>query len=500
VVSMKGRTATNTTFFVYYFISKSPFTSRDSKVKVNIGDEVDDIIKSIKKENRNILDSVDAAQIGLFMSAADNEDALLLPWKEWDPNVKWGTKRDPVIADTNLYPSSYKTPGNEKGLSGNEKQSFHVYYRVSIDDKLSQRAKIWVNIGDDVDDMKNLIKMETSNTFASIDAIQIKISCKISEMGSQRQTITTPLIVKSSRGSFIEREIESVRSNVGATVTPLNQVRTSNGMTEPESAVAKSDGELELQGTEEEEDDEDYQLQDTEEEEDDEDFHSGEVDQISPLKSDSELELQDTEEEDEDCNSDGVDSRVPVIDGPTLIIVERAGIPAVDGTYKRDGILDSCARYVEEDEDCNSDGVDSRVPVIDGPTHIIVERAGIPAVDGTYKRDGILDSCARYVEEDEDCNSDGVDSRVPVIDGPTHIIVERAGIPAVDGTYKRDGILDSCARCVRNGLWKNKRCVFEISVYAETESKKDWFISMLGAIPDDEDTLFISHPCRTKAI
>ena len=370
---------------------------------------MDDIIKAIKKENSNILASVDAAQIGLFMSTADNEDALLLPWKKWDPNVKWGTKRDPVIADANLYSKSYKTPGNEKESSGNEKQSFYVYYRVSVDDKLSQRAKIRVNIGDDVDDMKNLIKMENSNTFASIDAIQIKISCKISECKRTLKsflkwdpnvawgTITTPLIVKLSRGSFIEREIESVRSNVGATVTPPNQVRTSNGTTEPESAAAKSNGELELQDTEEDEDDEDYQLQDTEEEEDDEDFHSEEVDQISPLKSDSELELQDTE------------------------------------------------------------------------------------------------------EEDEDCNSDGVDSSVPVIDGPTHIIVERAGIPAVNGTYKRDGILDNCARYVRNGLWKNKRRIFEISVYAETESKKDWFISMLGANPDDEDTLFYIAPMSDES-
>ena len=81
---------------------------------MNIGDEVDDIIKAIKKENSNILASVDAAQIGLFMSTADNEDALLLPWKKWDPNVKWGTKRDPVIADANLYQAVIKRPGMRK--------------------------------------------------------------------------------------------------------------------------------------------------------------------------------------------------------------------------------------------------------------------------------------------------------------------------------------------------------------------------------------------------
>ena len=92
-----------------------------------------------------------------------------------------------------------------------------------------------------------------------------------------------------------------------------------------------------------------------------------------------------------------------------------------------------------------------------------------------------------------------MDSSVPVIDGPTHIIVERAGIPAVNGTYKRDGILDNCARYVRNGLWKNKRRIFEISVYAETESKKDWFISMLGANPDDEDTLFYIAPMSDES-
>ena len=154
---------------------------------------------------------------------------------------------------------------------------------------------------------------------------------------------------------------------------------------------------MELQDTEEDEDDEDYQLQDTEEEEDDEDFHSEEVDQISPLKSDSELELQDTE------------------------------------------------------------------------------------------------------EEDEDCNSDGVDSSVPVIDGPTHIIVERAGIPAVNGTYKRDGIQNNSLRYVRNGLWKNKRRLFEIGLYGETGSQKFWTISMLGANPDDEDTLFYIAPMSDES-
>ena len=108
--------------------------------------------------------------------------------------------------------------------------------------------------------------------------------------------------------SFIEREFETARSNIGNTTTQ-HQVRTDYGAREPETVLSTVD---------------------------------------RNTNSDSELGMQDSEEDEEDSHFDNVDVSASVNDGPTHIIVEGAGNPAVNGTYIQDGLFENAIRYVRD--------------------------------------------------------------------------------------------------------------------------------------------------------
>ena len=236
-------------FFIYYSITMDGISATQAmKVKVNKGDEVYDIIKSIKMENSNTFASVDVIRIQLFKSLQQHK--ALYAWKEWNPNVSWGTKTNPLTVVVG-------------------ERSFFVYYKVSVDGKLSHVTKINVNIGDEVDDIKKAIKMENSNTFASVDAIQIKISCKLAGIPTALNTLTkwdpnvswgtkaNPLIV-TSHGNF-ERKIALPRSNIVDTAPP-NQILTQRDACNPESVLSVSN--FEMKGAEEDDDDEDSHADD----------------------------------------------------------------------------------------------------------------------------------------------------------------------------------------------------------------------------------------------
>ena len=87
-------------FFVYYTVSINGQKSRLlTKVKVMPGDEIDDIRKEIKKENSNVLASVDAGQLELFKSVHEEEPLNAL--EAWNSSVTWGTKQQPLVVKVN---------------------------------------------------------------------------------------------------------------------------------------------------------------------------------------------------------------------------------------------------------------------------------------------------------------------------------------------------------------------------------------------------------------
>ena len=63
------------------------------------GDEIDDIRKEIKKENTNVLASVDAGQLELFKSVHEEEPLNAL--EAWNSSVTWGTKQQPLVVKVN---------------------------------------------------------------------------------------------------------------------------------------------------------------------------------------------------------------------------------------------------------------------------------------------------------------------------------------------------------------------------------------------------------------
>ena len=86
--------------FVYFTLSIDGRKSMIlTKINVKPGDEIDDIRKEIKKENSNVLASVDAGQIELFES--NNKEEPLNALETWNHNVTWGTKQSPLIVKVN---------------------------------------------------------------------------------------------------------------------------------------------------------------------------------------------------------------------------------------------------------------------------------------------------------------------------------------------------------------------------------------------------------------
>jgi ubiquitin carboxyl-terminal hydrolase 9/24 len=84
-------------------------------------------------------------------------------------------------------------------------------------------------------------------------------------------------------------------------------------------------------------------------------------------------------------------------------------------------------------------------------------------------------------EDEEDSHFDTVDGGTTVHDGPTHIIVDGAGNPAVNGTYIQDGAFEQAIRYVRDGIWRTLRYRFFIFLCNVSNNTKHWYISI---VPD----------------
>ena len=129
---------------VYYTLSINGQLRRIMKVKVNIRTDIDSIIDEIKKKNNILLSSVDPEQLEIFKSKESSEplDAL----EEWNPNVSWGTKAQPLIVKVN--------PSNKSGKS-------------THDDKFVTRCFITGNDDDIVDAAVENDRKETTKYSAS---------------------------------------------------------------------------------------------------------------------------------------------------------------------------------------------------------------------------------------------------------------------------------------------------------------------------------------------
>ena len=106
--------------FVYYqvYVDKTTL-SQVTKVKVDIEDEVDvDSIKdAIKTRSSPEFDSVPIQRIELFESEEDieQEKPPLDARMEWNPNVTWGTKTQPLIVQVPVKRISESPRSNNNG-------------------------------------------------------------------------------------------------------------------------------------------------------------------------------------------------------------------------------------------------------------------------------------------------------------------------------------------------------------------------------------------------
>ena len=106
-------------------------------------------------------------------------------------------------------------------------------------------------------------------------------------------------------------------------------------------------------------------------------------------------------------------------------------------------------------------------------------------------------------EDEDDSHFDNVDVGAPVHDGPTHIVVEGAGNPAVNGTYIQDGFFEHAIRYVRDGIWNNARHHFYIFLCNVSNNTKHWYISIVphGANPGtSSDIDFYTAPITEASI
>jgi ubiquitin carboxyl-terminal hydrolase 9/24 len=82
-------------------------------------------------------------------------------------------------------------------------------------------------------------------------------------------------------------------------------------------------------------------------------------------------------------------------------------------------------------------------------------------------------------EEDEDSHFNDLDLGPSGNDGPTHVVVQGAGNPAVDGTYSQDGFFESACRYVKDGYWGPQRTKFYIFLCNVSNNTKHWYISIV---------------------
>ena len=88
-----------------------------TSIVVEEGDSIDTIKERIKIKNSPDFDSVSTTRIELFESEQDieQEKPPLDPTMEWNPNVTWGTKTQPLIVQVPVQRISESPWSNNKG-------------------------------------------------------------------------------------------------------------------------------------------------------------------------------------------------------------------------------------------------------------------------------------------------------------------------------------------------------------------------------------------------
>lgn len=97
-------------------------------------------------------------------------------------------------------------------------------------------------------------------------------------------------------------------------------------------------------------------------------------------------------------------------------------------------------------------------------------------------------------EDDEDSRFEEMDT---YDHGPTKVVVEGAGNPAVNGAYLRDGFFERASKFVKKGEYAGQPCVFSLFQCNVSNNTKHWYISIVptGGVPGTSaDTDFYSAP------
>jgi ubiquitin carboxyl-terminal hydrolase 9/24 len=97
-------------------------------------------------------------------------------------------------------------------------------------------------------------------------------------------------------------------------------------------------------------------------------------------------------------------------------------------------------------------------------------------------------------EDDEDSRFEEMDTYGH---GPTKVVVEGAGNPAVNGVYVRDGFFERASKFAKKGEYAGQPCVFSLFQCNVSNNTKHWYISIVptGGVPGTSaDTDFYSAP------
>jgi ubiquitin carboxyl-terminal hydrolase 9/24 len=106
-------------------------------------------------------------------------------------------------------------------------------------------------------------------------------------------------------------------------------------------------------------------------------------------------------------------------------------------------------------------------------------------------------------EDEEDSHFDNGDVGAPIHDGPTQIIVDGAGNPAVNGAYIQHGVFENALRYVRDGIWNNSRQHFNIFLCNVSNNTRHWYISIVphGISPGtSSDIDFYTAPVTADSV
>jgi len=126
--------------------------------------------------------------------------------------------------------------------------------------------------------------------------------------------------------------------------------------------------------------------------------------------------------------------------------------------------------------------MEGEIPGVPLDDHAHSDSEGMPDIHGSEDDD---DDESRY----EDMDTFGR--------GPSKILVEGAGNPAVNGIYVRDGIFEDASKYSRHGEYAGKACNFSVFQCNVSNNTKHWYISIVpaGVSPGTrDDTDFYSAP------